>query len=164
VSNDIANDVLTRRVRRLSWVVWSAVVLGLLNLVFSYPLWSYRAKKGFADMAFSFEGASVDKQVQTSSVIVLTQWRQQDGRNKCIITEILKRDPNVGFSYKAGDEYARGNLGTRPNTDYGDGEVMFFTGSLPQLRYSAAYWGDRVRALGDLPLTTLRAMIQKRGP
>lgn len=37
--------------------------------------------------------------------------------------------PNTAFYYRVGDEFRRGSEQIRDNTDYGNGQILFFVGS-----------------------------------
>ena len=47
---------------------------------------------------------------------------------RALISEIVKKEPAVTFHYAVGDEYALSSRYPRPGTNYGNGEVVFFTG------------------------------------
>jgi hypothetical protein len=108
----------------------------------------------------SFHDWPVEKQVQAASIIAITKWQKSDSRLKCIITEILKQAPNTTFYYKVGDEYVPGSNQIEDDTIYGDGQVMFFTGSPATFRYSTTYSNDRISGMGDMPITELRDLIR----
>ncbi|KFL37575.1 hypothetical protein N788_09310 [Arenimonas donghaensis DSM 18148 = HO3-R19] len=46
---------------------------------------------------------------------------------------------------------------------YGDGEIVFFTGSPAQMRYSAAHADGRLRTLGGVSIEHIRQLIAKNG-
>ena len=100
-----------------------------------------------------FYELSSDEQIKTASVIILTKYEPvQDGKVKAVVSQILKKDDNVTFHYKIGDELASSSYYPRENTSYGDGLVVFFTGSPPMQKMSMPYEGDRIRSLGDMPI------------
>jgi hypothetical protein len=98
--------------------------------------------------------------VRAASVIVLTKFDKSDSTLRSIVAEILKQSANTAFYYKVGDEFKGGSMQIRENTDYGDGEVLFFVGSPAQHCESIAYSGDRLRSLGYVSLTQLRQIIR----
>ena len=116
-----------------------------------------------ADPLANFYAWPLEKQIQSASVIALTRFAQDGPRIKSTITEILKMAPDTTFNYRIGDEYARGSRYVRENTSYGDGEVIFFTGSPATMRYSSTYENDRLLGLGDLPIEILRQTIAGQG-
>ncbi len=77
-----------------------------------------------------------------------------------VISEILKQAPNTAFYYKVGDEFRAGNQQIRENTDYGDGEILFFVGSPAEHCESIPYSGDRLRWMGEIPVSQLRQIIR----
>ncbi len=94
-----------------------------------------------------------DEQIKTASVIILAKYEPaQDGKVKAVVSRILKKDDNVIFHYKIGDELTSASYYPRENTSYGDGLVIFFAGSPPSQKMSMSYEGDRIRSLGDMPL------------
>jgi hypothetical protein len=66
----------------------------------------------------------------------------------------LDKDPS------SDDEYARGNRFPRENTEYGDGEVIFFTGSPPMMRLSLTYADGRIGGLSDMPVAKFTKLVK----
>lgn len=106
-----------------------------------------------------FHDWPIEKQIRTASVIAVSTYERDNGKLKSVVSSILKRAPNTDFHYKVGDEFFPGSRYARENTVYGDGEVMFFTGSPAQFCYSASYSEGRVGGLGDIPFEDLLALI-----
>jgi len=110
-----------------------------------------------------FHELELDQQIEQSSVIAIARYEPgNNGEVKAIITEILKKDPNTTFYYNIGDEYKSSSYYPRDNTRYGDGVVIFFTGSPANMRMSMSYHGDRIRSLGDLPIELLRKKCKEK--
>jgi hypothetical protein len=107
----------------------------------------------------SLEGPP-EKKVRAASVIALARFEKSGTTLRCVITEILKEAPNTAFSYRVGDEFRHGNIQIKDNTDYGDGEILFFVGSPAEHCYSVAFSGERLRSMGEMPITQLRDMIR----
>ena len=103
----------------------------------------------------SFRDLSVDDQIKQSSVIVIAIFQKADnGKNKSIITEILKQDTNTEFYYSIGDEYSP----PFPHDNfYGDGEVIFFTGSPAEVKRAVSFYGNRIHGLGNIPIELFRS-------
>jgi hypothetical protein len=175
-SNEQAASV--RALRRLTFAVWALVLVLVVNVVlqlltgflpFMYarnlvddpPSLSSRRDHASVDPLAGFYEWPLEKQVASASVIVLTKFEQDGPRIKSIISEMLKETPGTTFNYHVGDEYARGSRYVRENTSYGDGEVIFFTGSPATMRYSSTYQGGRLLGLGDLPIDVLRQKIAR---
>lgn len=113
------------------------------------------AQRGLQDIPF--HALRVDDQIKQSSIIALAQYEQaSDGRMKAVIKEFLKKDPNTIFYYDVGDEYSPSSYFPKDNTSYGDGAIIFFTGSPATMKSSMSYSDNRVRALGDIPIELLR--------
>ena len=167
-----------RALRKLTFAVWALVLVLVANVVLqllTYFAPSMYARRLFYDpqslssrrdyppvdpLADFYEGP-LEKQVANASVIALTKFEQDGPRIKSIISEILKETPGTTFNYHVGDEYARGSRYVRENTTYGDGEVIFFTGSPAAMRYSSTYQNGRLLGLGDLPIDVLRQKIAR---
>jgi hypothetical protein len=112
------------------------------------------------DQFAGFHQWTLEKKIESASVIVMTVHKEENGKLKSIISEILKQGPGVTFYYGIGDEYVHGGRDLEANTFYGDGEVIFFTGSpTPMMRYSATYSNGRCQAFEDMPLQTFREMV-----
>ena len=104
-----------------------------------------------------FHELGIDEQISKSSVIALARFeRAPDGRMKAIIREFLKKDPGVTVYYSVGDEYKLSSYYPGERKSYGDGVVIFFTGSPATMRMSMTYSGDRIGGLGDIPLELFR--------
>ena len=104
-----------------------------------------------------FHELEIDGQIKQASVIALAKFEPApDGKKKAIIKEFLKKEPGVTVYYDICDEYESASLYPEGNTNYGDGMVIFFTGSPAQMRMSITYYGDRIHGLGDLPVELLR--------
>ncbi len=104
-----------------------------------------------------FHELSIDQQIRKASVIAVAQFeRSPEGAPKAMFKESLKRDPNVEFYYKLGDEYPDGGRGISKDVDYGEGLIVFFVGSPASMRLSISYSGERIRGLGDIPLKLIR--------
>ena len=70
--------------------------------------------------------------------------------------EFLKKESGVTVYYHLGDEHAPSSHYPKANTDYGDGVIIFFTGSPAVMQMSMSYSGDRIRGLADMPLELFR--------
>ena len=81
-------------------------------------------------------------------------WRYADLER--IVTEIVKNKPGTTMYYEVGDEYSSSSYYPKGNTRYGNGLVIFFTGSPAQMALSMTYSGDRISGLGDMPLKLFR--------
>lgn len=103
----------------------------------------------------------LDRQVATATVIARADWRVENGVYKCIVAEIIKQKPGTQFDYKIGDEFSRGNQPAKPNTNYGEGQVLFFTDAPPTLRHISVISDGRLIGLGEVRLNTIREMVGK---
>jgi hypothetical protein len=168
---------MIQAIRRLTFAVWAVVLALALNIV--ALLWTsflpnvianqvnraILGEKSFAsrpqvDEFNGFSDWTVEKQIQKSSVIAITTFKKDSGKLTSIITSIPKQDADTSFNYQLGDEYVRGNRFPRENTDYGDGEVIFFTGSPPMMRLSWSYADGRIGGLGEMPMAKFIELIK----
>jgi hypothetical protein len=58
-----------------------------------------------ADFDNDFGARPLAEQIRQASVILLVQRKDEGGRHRAIISEILKRAPEVRLYYDIGDEY-----------------------------------------------------------
>jgi hypothetical protein len=147
-------DLTQRKITRLCAAVWILAILLCVTLLASFVVIRSLSVSGS-----KFDHLSPEQRVQAASVIALTRWERSGSSLRCVITEILKQGANTAFYYKVGDELHSHQQKVRDNTDYGDGEILFFAGSPARLEETAAYRGDRITALGDMPIGTLREII-----
>ncbi len=103
----------------------------------------------------------IEKRVAVSSVIARGEWKLENGVNKFIIAEIIKREPGTYFPFKLGNEYPRGNTPAKPNTDYGDGAVIFLQGSRATMRSLIAVSRGSLRGDQSVPLQMIRDTVRK---
>ena len=173
-------DALIRSVKKLTVAVWALVVMVALLLLFvlgsrvwlafqsdhvveSDPVrFSTSPSTPWVDSYDNFHEWPVEEQIESASVIVLTTWKRDGDRIRCVFTEILQHEPGVTFRYKVGDEYHRETRWIREDASYGDGQIIFFTGSPPSMKLMVSYENSRVAGLGDMPLATLRKLISER--
>ena len=101
----------------------------------------------------------VESRVQSASVIALTKWERSRCTLRCVVTDILKQAPGSAFSYKVGDEISDLDEQVASNINYGDGQVLFYTGSPARLEQAATYCGDRIAGLGGIPISNLREIV-----
>lgn len=116
-----------------------------------------RSTESHREPEVPFHDLALEEKIERSSVIALAKYEpSSDGKMKAIIKEFLKKDPDVKLYYKVGDEYPSSSYYPKERTSYGDGVVIFFTGSPATMRMSMTFSGDRIRGLGELPVELLR--------
>lgn len=100
-----------------------------------------------------FHELSAEEQIKNASVIALAKFeKSSDGKMKVVIKEFLKKDPEVKIYYNIGDEYPSSSYYPSENKGYGDGVIIFFTGSPASMGMSVTYTGDRISGLSDIPI------------
>jgi hypothetical protein len=109
----------------------------------------------------NFYQLSVDEKVELASAIAIGSFQEaEDGLQRAIITEFLKKDPDIDLYYDVGDEYA--SMSSYPNEheySYDKSEhnfIVFFAGNPPMMRTGTTYHGDRISGLNDIPVKLLR--------
>ena len=154
MTNEAVTDRATRKIKRLSVAVWILAILLCGTLLVSFVVF-----RTVSTAMSEFSHLSPEKQVQSSTVIALATYEKSDSTLKCVISEILKHAPDTAY-YKVGDEFRSGSHRTSEGTDYGDGQVLFFTGSPARLEIAVAVHGDRISDMGDMPVSMLRELIR----
>jgi hypothetical protein len=154
MTNPLTPEATQQKIKRLSVTVWVLGMLLAVTLLVSFVL-----VRSLSVIGSDFDRLPPEQRVRTASVIALAKWERSGSTLRCVISEILKRAPDTAFYYKVGDEFRPGNQRATENTDFGDGEILFFTGSPARLELITAYRGDRITGLGDMPLSTLREII-----
>ncbi len=155
MTNEAVSDPATRKIKRLSVAVWILAILLCCTLLVSFIL-----LRTVSTAMSEFSHLSPEKQVQNSTVIALATYEKSDSTLKCVISEILKHPPDTAFYYKVGDEFRSGSHRPSEGTDYGDWQVLFFTGSPARLQIALAVHGDRISGMADMPVSTLRQLIR----
>ena len=145
---------MQRKVKRLSAAVWVLAILLCATLLVSFIM-----VRSLSVVPSEFDRLSPEQRVQSASVIALAKWQKSGSTLRCVISEILKHRPGTAFYYKVGDEYRAMNQRVAKNTDFGDGQILFFTDSPARLELAAAYSGDRITGLGDVPISRLREIV-----
>jgi hypothetical protein len=152
----LSPEAAQRKIKRLTRTVWVlALVLCMTGLA------SFVVIRSLSVMRSNFDRRTPESRVQSASVIAVAKWERSDSTLRCVVTDILKQAPDTAFYYKVGDEIKTLNQHITNNADYGDGQILFFTGSPARLEETAAYRGDRVTGLGDIPISNLRDIIAR---
>lgn len=104
-----------------------------------------------------FHELPVDEQIEMASAIAIAKYEKApDGKMKAIIKEFLKKNEGTTIYYDIGDEYEASSFYPEEKVRYGEGVIIFFTGSPASMRMSMTFSGDRIGGLGDMPLVLLR--------
>ena len=108
----------------------------------------------------NFGDMTIEEQITSASVIFVTRFESgEDGRQKAVISEILKSPSSGAFSFQVGDEYGRLSVYPGDSSDYGDGYVTFMKGEPPEFQFSTTIRKGRVGSFGGIPLIKLREKI-----
>jgi hypothetical protein len=167
-----------RSINKLTIAVWALVIITAAQLTFSalallFPSFVTRRwlQTGPHEIGSSVSSSPeefnnfydwpVEKKIESASLIAIGKYQKSGDTLKCVISEILKQRPGTLFYYKVGDEYPNGNMHIHVDTKYGDGQIMFFTGSPAGFRYGCSFTGERIGGLGDMPMPQFRELVQK---
>jgi hypothetical protein len=156
MDSPLTPDATERKIKRLSIAVWILAILLCITVLVSFAV-----IRSLSAIRSDFDRRSPESRVQSASVIALAKWEKSESTLRCVVTEILKQAPDTAFQYKVGDEISTLNRRVSGNADYGDGQVLFFTGSPAQLEEATVYRGDRITGLGDISITNLREIIAR---
>lgn len=181
-----ATESLAKAIRRLSVAVWCLCLplIGILGIwlwsLFGLQAMTTRSSThetfssapdrapGPPDYDEDFGERPLEQKIARASVIVLLQLKEEGGKHKAVVSEILKKAPGTRFYYEVGDEYEM--LSHMPRENCGDcegqGHVVFFVGNPAQMRSAYSYENDRVSGFGDMPIAELRrlAKVAEAGP
>ena len=106
-----------------------------------------------------FHMLAIEDKIRQASIIAIARYEKQpDGTLKAVLKEFLKKNANVEFYYSLGDEYPYASRHPAPDkkVSYGDGEIIFFTGSPAIMKESITFDRERIIAFGDMPLELFR--------
>jgi hypothetical protein len=168
-------DSLATAIRKLTFAVWCvfAAVVALLAIYFYsfYRTWKFtRATTSSNSISSSSSSSDGDgkaffdlppeERVKHANGILLTKHEPDGKRVKAIVAEILKQPSKGRLRWSVGDEIPELSHYPREGTSYGDGDVVFFQGSMNEFRESMTYTNGRIMAMGDMPLDTLRELVK----
>ncbi len=173
-------DSLAKAVRTLATAVW-CLAMGVLGVfaLYAFTLYKSRAFVGGATSVSTtssrtthsagapaaqadekpFHSLPLEEKISRSRAILVTKHEKEGDRLKAVVTEILKR-PDAGFHYAVGDEFGDLSRPVEGDADYGEGDVVFFSGSANDERESMTYRRGRISALSDMSLDVLRAIVR----
>ncbi len=181
----MSEEKTAKAVRGLTIAVWALTVVMVISLVFPY-VWTYVAfseqtvavepapresapkvlkapLKPYEDEYEDFYDWPIEKQISTASAIILTRNTDDGERIVSTVEEVLMVKPGTTLYYQVGDEYKNGTHYKREGYSYGEGEIVFMTGSPARMRYSTSYSDGRCGGLGDMPIEKLRELIAAHG-
>ena len=142
----IAPSLLEHKLRRIV----SPLPQSILNTSFQPPNMEMNTK---LSQEKPFHELSPEEQIKKASVIAIAKYEKtSDGKFITVIKEFVKKDPNTTIYYKIGDEYPSHIQNHEPNVNYGDGVIIFFTGSPATMKMSMSYSGERISSFGDMPM------------
>jgi hypothetical protein len=178
-------NALTKAIRALTVAVWCLclLVVGQLALygwsyvrsvrwsrqamtTTEFPKWSgppTPSRSGPDELSElnRFHELPPEEMVSHASVILLTTYQDDGKRNKAVVAEVLKQNPEVTVYYSVGDEYPMLSFDKKKDVSCGDGQVVFMVGSPAMMASSYSFTGGRIGGLGDMPLVKLREMVKQ---
>ncbi|MEM7708111.1 MAG: hypothetical protein AAF358_21340 [Pseudomonadota bacterium] len=109
----------------------------------------------------NFFDQTVEEQISSSTVIALTRYIDGPNGKISILDAILKRNPGTEFYYEVGDQFPNSEYFSDPiDSRFGDGQVVFMSGSPATMRAAMSYRGERISNLGDMPLEVFLAKCE----
>lgn len=163
-------DAIAKRIRSLTVAVWVlAVLYGLQVVAWLAPvlaphiyLSSVAPSSGTPRELFeSWEGLSVGEKVKRASIVLITEYKEEDGKLRAIIKEELKREPGTASHYAVGDEYLPLTIVAEKNTRYGEGSLVLLQGSPATHRESYSIYNGSVPGLDEMPISKVRQVVEQ---
>lgn len=107
----------------------------------------------------NFDELSLDQKISNSTAIIVTKIAKDEaGRYKSVVSEVLKKQDDVELYYKVGDEYDDSDY--NQYEAHGDsipkGFIVFMRANPARMQFSTSYSGDRVGSLGGISMELLR--------
>jgi hypothetical protein len=111
--------------------------------------------------ATRFHDLPPEQMVAKSSAILLVSYQPDGERMKAVVAEVLKKNPDVDLHYGVGDELRYLSYYPKPGEVQvrGEGQVVFMVGSPAAMRSSFSFDAGRIGGFGDMPLDSLRKMV-----
>jgi hypothetical protein len=109
----------------------------------------------------AFIELSLERRINSASLIALARFDTRGDNARCRISEILKVSPDTQFGFKVGDVYPYCHQYKKDGNQYHEGLVLFFFGNPPDLQGVTFFEGDKVSQLGGMSLSELRQEIKK---
>ena len=104
-----------------------------------------------------FHELPLEEQIKESTAIAIARFESSnDGRMKAIIKEYLKKKEGVKIYYDVGDEHPSSSFYPEKNTNRGEGVIIFFGGNPASMKMSMTYEGEKIRSLGDIPMSLFK--------
>ncbi len=166
--NDSSHLVqIAKSVRSLTIAVWVLVLITVLQAsAWLVPLLAPEFVAGKVlslpqETLESWEGLTLEEKIKRSSIIVITENNADGGKIRAIVKEVRKLKPDVVFHYEIGDEYGPMSVTPKADTTYGDGAVVFLSGSPATMQESYAVYGGSITGLDEMPVSKLLKMVEK---
>jgi hypothetical protein len=143
--------------------LWSVVTVYLFapsasNTTGQFP--SMNSTASIATIESSrFHELPIEDKLKKSSAIVVARHEKRDQKLIVRVSEILCQRDGVRLGYKVGDMMRDSGRAIEGDTDYGDGQVVFFSGKEADFRFSTTFRNDRLYTGGQMSLADFRALI-----
>src|SRR5574340_920827 len=120
-------DRILAMLKQFSIAFWVLAIVGAIDIAVHIfgpmPFLSNTPQMG------AWNGQSVEAKISQSTVILLTENRQDQGKLKAVIKEILKRKDGTEFNYAVGDDFPELSITPKEQVSYGEGAVVLLAGS-----------------------------------
>jgi len=164
-------DTIAKAIRALTIAVWCLVAINVFQMVaWMIPLFApniymrYLAPSQTGaprELFESWQGLSFEEKVKRSSIVLITEYKREDGRLRAMIKEELKHKPGTTYHYAVGEEYRPLSVVPKEHTSYGEGSLVLLQGSPAMNRESFAIYNGSVSALDEMPLSKVREIVAK---
>lgn len=109
----------------------------------------------------NYEDISIQEKIRLSSLIFLTKHEIRNGGVRNIIIEILKQTKFSEGKYRVGDYFHRLDSDLVSNMDYGEGEIVFFSGPGVEFARSVSYSNNALRTDNGMSLDEFRELVRE---
>jgi len=162
-------EPMVKGIRGLTIAIWSLVAINVFQVAawvvpmfaphFYMQFIASSAPEAPKELFESWEGLSFEDKVKRSSIVLITEYKQDGGKLRAIIKEELKHKSGATYHYGVGDEYLPLSVVPKENTTYGDGSLVLLQGTQAVNSESYTIVNGSVTALGDMPLSKVRQIV-----
>jgi hypothetical protein len=170
-------ETLAKSIRRLTLAVWALALVTLASTLWSLgSVFLYSGSFGLgatkastSEQTFSkefekyagFHKLPFDEQLKQASAVIIAKHSVEGDRLIAKVSEIPCLKSGTRFGYKIGDELRDSGRRVEPNTFYGDGQIVLFTGAEADFRFSSTFTNNRLHLGGNMSLDDFRKEVSQ---